>query len=104
MVQQIEAPPASEAVTESRLETFSAEDRAVQHLADIPLTVEVLLGTLTMNLRSIAALQAGSVLVLDRAAGENVDLYVNGVQLASVEIVPLEDVPGLRITDFIFGE
>jgi flagellar motor switch protein FliN len=104
MIQQIESPGTLEPAPESRPDTHSAEDRAVHHLADVPLRVEVLLGKLTMNLRAIAALQPGSVLVLDRAAGENVDLYVNGIQLASVEIVPLEDVPGLRVTDFTFGD
>jgi flagellar motor switch protein FliN/FliY len=103
MTQQIEAPPQFAEPIESHAHSIATDDPAV-HLADVPMNIEVLLGKLTMSLRSISELQPGSVLVLDRAAGENVDMYVNGVQLASVEIVPLEHTPGLRVADFIFEE
>ncbi len=53
------------------------------HLADIPLQLEAMLGQLTMNMRAVASLQEGSVLTLNRSAGDNVDLFVAGVNLAS---------------------
>jgi flagellar motor switch protein FliN len=74
------------------------------HLADIPLQLEAVLGQLTMNMRAVASLQEGSVLTLNRSAGDNVDLFVAGVNLASGEIVVIEDALGLRITDLLTGE
>ena len=74
------------------------------HLADIPLRLEAVLGQLTMNMRALTSLQEGSVLTLNRAAGDNVDLFVAGVNLASGEIVVIEDALGVRITDLLTGE
>jgi flagellar motor switch protein FliN len=74
------------------------------HLADIPLQLEAVLGQLTMNMRAVASLLEGSVLTLNRSAGDNVDLFVAGVNLASGEIVVIEDALGLRITDLLTGE
>ncbi len=57
-----------------------------------------------MNMRALTSLQEGSVLTLNRAAGDNVDLFVAGVNLASGEIVVIEDALGVRITDLLTGE
>lgn len=73
------------------------------HLADIPLRVEAVLGRLTMNMRAVASIEEGSVLTLSRSAGDNVDLCVAGVNLASGEIVAIEDTLGVRITDLLTG-
>jgi flagellar motor switch protein FliN len=74
------------------------------HLADVPLRLEAVLGRLTMNMRAVASLQEGSVLTLNRSAGDNVDLMVAGVNLASGEIVVIEDALGVRITDLLTGD
>ena len=74
------------------------------HLADVPLRVEAILDRLTMNMRAVASLEQGSVLTLTRSAGDNVDLYVGGVKLASGEIVVIENTIGVRITDLLTGE
>jgi flagellar motor switch protein FliN/FliY len=74
------------------------------HLADVPLRVEALLDRLTMNLRAVASLEEGSVLTLTRSAGDNVDLWVGGIRLASGEIVVIENALGVRITDLLTGE
>jgi flagellar motor switch protein FliN len=74
------------------------------HLGNIPLRLEAVLGRLTMNMRAVASLEVGSVLTLNRSAGDNVDLVVAGVNLASGEIVVIEDALGVRVTDLLAGE
>jgi len=78
--------------------------REYPHLADVPLRVEALLDHLTLNMRRVASLEVGSVLTLTRSAGDNVDLCVGGVKLASGEIVVIENTLGVRITDLLTGE
>lgn len=113
MMAQLEAPqaqaglpPAHEPRTTSASGTESLTDplRDYAHLADVPLRVEALLDRLTMNMRAVASLEEGSVLTLTRSAGDNVDLFVGGVKLASGEIVVIEDTLGVRITDLLTGE
>jgi flagellar motor switch protein FliN/FliY len=112
MVAQLEAPQAKPAAPQA---SSSAEiepaaghspDPALEyaHLADVPLRLEAVLGRLTMNMRAVASLEEGSVLTLGRSAGDNVDLYVAGVSLASGEIVVIEGTLGVRITDLLTVE
>lgn len=68
--------------------------------ADVPLTVEVELNREIMSVREILSLEIGSVIKLDRSAGENIDILVGGILVASGEIVVLEESMGVRITDF----
>lgn len=68
--------------------------------ADVPMEVEVELDRRTIPIREVLALEAGSVIALSRAAGENVDVWMNGNLIAYGEIVVLEDKLGVRITDF----
>jgi flagellar motor switch protein FliN/FliY len=103
MMGQLEAPssPAKIEAAEGHLPNPASE---YAHLADVPLRLEAVLGRLTMNMRAVASLEKGSVLTLSRSAGDNVDLCVAGVDLASGEIVVIEDTLGVRITDVLTGE
>lgn len=107
MMAQLEAPQpaqAGEAEPQAALELIPDPLRDHEHLADIPLRVEALLDRLTMNMRTVASLEEGSVLTLTRSAGDNVDLYVGGVKLGSGEIVVIENTIGVRLTDLLTGE
>jgi flagellar motor switch protein FliN/FliY len=105
MMAQLEPPPASPAVLVADVaEPISDPLTEYAHLADIPLRLEALLDRLTMNMRAVASLEVGTVLTLTRSAGDNVDLYVGGVRLASGEIVVIENTLGVRITDLLTGE
>ena len=112
MMGQLEAPQAKPAAPQAssavRLEPAEVHlpDPAPEyaHLADVPLRLEAMLGRLTMNMRAVASLEKGSVLTLSRSAGDNVDLCVAGVDLASGEIVVIEDRIGVRITDLLTVE
>jgi len=108
MMAQLEAPPAIQAAPQSKdVEPAAPAVEPVAeyaHLADVPLRMEAVLDRLTMDMRAVANLQEGSVVTLRRSAGDNVDLYVAGVKLASGEIVVIENTLGVRITDLLTGD
>ncbi len=72
----------------------------IASLADVPVDVEVELDRRIMKTRDVTALEAGSVIATSRSAGENIDIYIGGVLCGSGEIVVIENVLGVRITDF----
>ena len=71
----------------------------LEALSDIPVSVEVRLNSSDATLEKIARLEAGAELVLDRVAGEAVDLYVGNVPVASAEIIVIEDRLSVRIRE-----
>ncbi len=72
----------------------------IAHLADVPAAVTVELERVTMTIRDILAMKAGTIISTSRAAGENIDISIGGARLGSGEIVIIEDRMGVRITDF----
>jgi flagellar motor switch protein FliN/FliY len=68
---------------------------------DVPLQITVELGKSRRTIREILALGPGSVVELDKLAGEPVDLLVNGKLLAKGEVVVIDENFGIRITDII---
>lgn len=70
------------------------------HLGDIPLCVDVELARRSLPLREIVALEPGSLIRMQRSAGDNVDILMSGERVASGEIVVLEETVGVRLTDF----
>ncbi|MBI4902016.1 MAG: FliM/FliN family flagellar motor switch protein [Acidobacteria bacterium] len=76
----------------------------LNHFADISLGIEVELDRKVVKLRQILELENGSVVKLTRSAGENIDVLVGGALVAFGEIVVIEDMMGVRITDFNIEE
>jgi flagellar motor switch protein FliN/FliY len=72
----------------------------IAHIADTPIEVEVQLDRRSMKLSEILALEEGSIIEMRRSAGENIDVYVGSRLVAFGEIVIIESVMGVRITDF----
>jgi flagellar motor switch protein FliN/FliY len=68
-------------------------------IIDVPLQVTVVLGKTKKNIKEILELGMGSVIVLDRLAGEMVDVLVNGKVFARGEVVVINDNYGVRITE-----
>lgn len=68
-------------------------------LMDIPLEISVELGRVKMVVRDILELGTGSIVEIDKAAGEPVDVMVNGRLVARGEVVVIEDNFGVRITE-----
>ena len=73
---------------------------AIEHVADIPMQVEVLLDKRWARLSEILTLEEGTVMAMDRSAGENIDIYIGGKLVGFGEIVIIESILGVRITDF----
>jgi flagellar motor switch protein FliN/FliY len=67
-------------------------------LRDVSLELTVELGRTRMAIGEIMELGQGSIIELDKLAGEPVDVRVNGVLLAAGEVIVLDDVFGVRIT------
>lgn len=70
-------------------------------LMDIALRVTVELGRTRMTLRQVLELQNGSVVELDRLAGDPVDVFINERLIAHGEVVVVDDKFGVRITELI---
>jgi flagellar motor switch protein FliN len=72
--------------------------RALDLILDIAMPVSVELGRTRMLIRDILALGPGSVIELDRLAGEPVDLFINDRQIAKGEVVVIDESFGIRLT------
>ncbi len=72
----------------------------VAHLNDIRIDLEVELDRKVMPLRELMRLDVGVVLRMNRSAGENIDIRVDGTLIGFGEIVIIEDAMGIRVTDF----
>jgi flagellar motor switch protein FliN/FliY len=70
-------------------------------LMDVSLRVTVELGRTRMQLAQILELQHGSVVELDRLAGDPVDIFVNDCMVARGEVVVVDDKFGVRITEMV---
>jgi flagellar motor switch protein FliN/FliY len=68
---------------------------------DIPLEISVELGRVRMFVKDVLDLGTGSIVELDKAAGEPVDVLVNGRLVAKGEVVVIEDNFGVRITEIL---
>ena len=68
---------------------------------DIPLEVTVELGRTRLLIRDIMDLSAGSIIELDKIAGEPVDLLANGLLVARGEVIVIDDNFGVRVTEII---
>jgi flagellar motor switch protein FliN/FliY len=70
-------------------------------ILDIPVQLTVELGRTRLPIRSLLQLAQGSVVELDRLAGEPLDVLVNGTLIAQGEVVVVNDKFGIRLTDVI---
>ena len=75
-------------------------DRAVDVL-DVPLDLSVELGRARMSIQDLLNLSPGSVIELDKIAGEALDILINGRLVARGEAVVVNDKFGIRISDIV---
>jgi flagellar motor switch protein FliN/FliY len=73
----------------------------LQLLLDVPLEIKVELGRVQMSLKEVLDLHNGSMLQLDKLAGEPLDIYANGKLIARGEVVVIEESFGVRITEIV---
>jgi flagellar motor switch protein FliN/FliY len=81
----------------------SEYDNSLNLILDVPLQVTVELGMAKKSIKEILALTNGSVIVLDKLAGEMVDVLVNGRLYARGEVVVIDDNYGVRVTEIVSG-
>lgn len=70
-------------------------------ILDVPVTLAMEVGRTHISIRNLLQLNQGSVVELDRAAGEPLDVYVNGTLVAHGEVVVINEKFGIRLTDVI---
>lgn len=68
---------------------------------DIPVSVSMEIGRTSVTIRNLLQLNQGSVVELDRVAGEPLDVLVNGCLIAHGEVVVVNEKFGIRLTDII---
>ncbi len=79
----------------------SGAPRKLDLLLDVPLDLSVELGRARMSIQDLLNLSPGSVIELDKVAGEPLDFMVNGRLVARGEAVVVNDKFGVRITDIV---
>ena len=79
----------------------AASSDDLERLNDVGLELTVEVGRTRMTLGQALALGPGSVITLDRLADQPVDLLVNGMPVARGEVVVIDDVFGLRVTQIV---
>jgi flagellar motor switch protein FliN/FliY len=70
-------------------------------ILDVPVTMAMEVGRTKISIRNPLQLNQGSVVELDRAAGEPLDVFVNGTLVAHGEVVVINEKFGIRLTDVI---
>jgi flagellar motor switch protein FliN/FliY len=77
------------------------QDVNLEVILDVPVTLSLEVGRSRISIRNLLQLNQGSVVELDRAAGEPLDVFVNGTLVAHGEVVVVNEKFGIRLTDVI---
>lgn len=77
------------------------DDINLDVILDVPVTISMEIGRTRINIRNLLQLTQGSVVELDRLAGEPMDVLVNGTLIAHGEVVVVNDKFGIRLTDVL---
>lgn len=107
-VQSEQAEASNSKVKEADLEELTddserdPEERGkLDAILDIPVTISMEVGRSQISIRNLLQLNQGSVVELERVAGEPLDVLVNGTLIAHGEVVVVNDKFGIRLTDVI---
>ncbi|WP_051207401.1 flagellar motor switch protein FliN [Saccharospirillum impatiens] len=95
--------------TRAPLEEFGAATSVASHgdspnldvILDIPVVISMEVGNTQIPIRNLLQLNQGSVIELDRLAGEPLDVLVNGTLIAHGEVVMVNEKFGIRLTDVV---
>ena len=90
------AIPLSELTDDSRA---GGDNENIDVILDIPVTLSLEVGTTVIAIRNLLQLNQGSVIELDRLAGEPLDVKVNNTLIAHGEVVVVNEKYGIRLTD-----
>ncbi len=82
-------------------ETKRNDNPELDIILDIPVTISMEVGSTSITIRNLLQLNQGSVIELDRLAGEPLNVLVNGTLIAHGEVVVVNEKFGIRMTDVI---
>ena len=99
MSENVEEP--TQAVETDNNDALEAGSLDQDLIRSIPVTLTVELGSANLKLKDLLRLAQGSVLELDTAAGEMLDLKVNGTTIAKGEVVTVGDQLGLTVVEIV---
>lgn len=80
---------------------LAGSDVNLDVILDVPVALSMEVGRTQISIRNLLQLNQGSVVELDRTAGEPLDVYVNGTLVAHGEVVVVNEKFGIRLTDVI---
>jgi flagellar motor switch protein FliN/FliY len=86
---------------EQKSQKHNTDEVKLDVILDVPVTLSLEIGRTKINIRNLLQLNQGSVVELDRFAGEPMDVLVNGTLVAHGEVVVVNDKFGIRLTDII---
>ncbi len=106
MSEQAEGEAVADGASVAGFEQLTADPVAgdggsLDQILDIPVTLAVEIGSTKIAIRNLLQLNQGSVVELDRLAGEPLDVLVNGTLVAHGEVVVVNEKFGIRLTDVI---
>lgn len=78
-----------------------ANDVNLEVLLDVPVTLSMEVGRARLPIRNLLQLNQGSVVELERVAGEPLDVYANGTLIAHGEVVVINEKFGIRLIDVV---
>jgi flagellar motor switch protein FliN/FliY len=87
--------------TEAPVAEEAAKDVNLDVILDVPVTLSLEVGRTRLPIRSLLQLNQGSVVELERASGEPLDVYVNGTLVAHGQVVVVNEKFGIRLTDVV---
>lgn len=94
LMQNFEAAPAAASAP-------STHDMNLDVILDVSVTLSLEVGRTRIPIRNLLQLNQGSVIELERSAGDSLDVFVNGTLVAQGEVVVVNDRFGVRLTDVI---
>lgn len=89
------------AMSDLRDDSMPSSEVNLDVVLDIPVSISMEIGRTKISIRNLLQLNQGSVVELDRLAGEPMDVLVNGTLIARGEVVVVNEKFGIRLTDII---
>ncbi|MCI5603475.1 MAG: flagellar motor switch phosphatase FliY [Lachnospiraceae bacterium] len=100
MMQEVNVQPAQFQAFSNDLAAVTQKEN-INLIMDVPLEVTVELGRTTKSIKEILEFAPGTIIELDKIAGEPIDVLVNGKYVAKGEVVVIEESFGIRVTEII---
>ncbi len=98
------ADEVAEAAQDAASEMANEPGRTVEFIKEVPLAVTVEVGRARMTIQDLLQLGQGSVVELEKLAGDSLDVYINGQRVARGEAVIVNEKFGVRLTEIISPE